>query len=141
MNKSFAIAIFITLLASLPLFGASTRIEVEINGSVKSGRLYYDHSSNSHGGKDYLHLERLRARVGRIGYNIGAQTDIDLHVCELLGYSEVDYRIIGFGGYEDAQANIVREKGKNVIRPYSYDRRSRSRDFPIESMTCARPSI
>lgn len=121
-------------------YAASVAITVEVNGVSKQGLVYFDVSSNSHSGMDYIHLERLRVRVGRQGYNVAARSDIDEHICELLGYSIVDYRIIGNGGYEDAEVNVVRDNGRNILVPISFDRREISKHFPIESMTCARPS-
>ncbi|MFA5583183.1 MAG: hypothetical protein WDA09_03130 [Bacteriovoracaceae bacterium] len=126
------------LFSSLSVYAANVRILVDVNGTLKEGRVYFDYSTNSYNGQEFIHLERLRIRVGNEGYNVAARSNIDDHICQLLGYSTTDYRIIGGGGYEEAKANIVRESGRNVIVPINYDRREVSKHFSLDMMTCVR---
>lgn len=127
------------LLTTISAHAASVRITVDIQGTPKEGLVYFDYSMNSHNGMDYIHLDKLRVRVGREGYNVAARSVIDDHICQLLGYSYADYRIIGAGAYESAEANIVRENGRNIIVPISRGR-DFSQHFSIDLMTCARES-
>ncbi|HLW55912.1 MAG TPA: hypothetical protein VKY27_00920 [Bacteriovoracaceae bacterium] len=127
------------IFASFSAFAASTRIVVDVDGVAREGLVYFDYSMNSHSGNDYIHLEKIRVRVGRSGYNVSSVTDIDDHICQLLGYSSADYRIVGLGGYEDADSHIMRVNNRNVIvakKAGSYS----SRDFSLDFMTCVRPS-
>ena len=136
----FRVLLALMLFTTITTHAASVRVLVDVDGVIKEGLVYFDYSTNSHNGMDYLHLERLRIRVGRAGYNVAARSTIDEHICQLLGYSFTDYRIIGAGGYEDTSANIVREGNRNIIVPISYDRTSASQHFSLDMMTCARPS-
>lgn len=126
------------LFSTFSVYAANVRILVDVNGTPKEGRVYFDYSTNAHDGKEFIHLERLRIRVGNEGYNVAARSNIDDHICQLLGYSTSDYRIIGAGGYEGAEANIVRVNGRNVIVPISYDHREVSKHFSLDMMTCVR---
>jgi len=136
----FKILSALMLFSTISTYAASVRIQVDVNGAPKQGLFYFNYSTNSHNGMDYIHLEKMRVRVGREAYNVAARSDIDDYLCQLLGYSIADYRIIGSGGNEDASANIVRDNGRNIIVPISFDRRTVSQHFSLEMMTCARPS-
>lgn len=129
------------LFTSISAHAASVRITVDYNGAPKEGLVYFNYETNSHSGYDYIHLDQLRVRVGREGFNVAARTDIDTHICQLLGYSASDYRVIGGGGYDDANANIMRVNGRNVIVPISFDRREVSQHFSLDSLSCVKPSI
>ena len=118
------------LFSSISIHAASVRITVDINGTPKEGLVYFNYSTNSYNGMDYIHLDNLRVRVGREGFNVAAKSDIDTHICQLLGYSYSDYRIVGGGGYDNASANIARLNGRNVIAPL---------DLSLDMITCARP--
>ncbi len=118
------------LFSSISVHAASVRITVDVNGTPKEGLVYFDYSTNSYNGMDYIHLDNLRVRVGRVGYNVSAKSDIDDHICQLLSYSYSDYRIIDGGGYEDASESIVRENGRNIIAPLG---------LSLNTITCVRP--
>lgn len=138
MRKCLTVLLILSGFAAAQAQAASVKIAVEVNGASKTGTVYFDLTQNSNGDIEYAHLDRLRVRVGGQGYNIAARSNIDDHVCQLLGYEYADYRTIGNGGYEEADSNIVREDGRNMIVPINFDRREISKHFPIANMTCAR---
>lgn len=107
------------LLLSFTAQAASVRIAVDVGGKTVQGLVYFDHSSNSHDGTDYLHISKLRVRVGKHGYNISPDTNIDEHICSLLNHPYVNYRIQGGGGYLSADGYLVRVNGRNILREIS----------------------